>query len=117
MSYQNGNGKTESLLPRRLVIMDIETVSLNPQDPDGAKAARTGRIACIGMLIDDAVTLTPLMISDQDERKLLERFWASITDNDLLVGHSILSFDLLVIRQRSWILGVKPPVVVNLRKY
>jgi predicted PolB exonuclease-like 3'-5' exonuclease len=106
-----------SLNPKRTVTMDIETVSLDPADPKGALEAMTGRIVCIGMLFDDGTRLNPVVICDADERKILERFWASITDTDLLVGHNILAFDLMFIRQRSWILGVKPPVVLNLRKY
>jgi len=106
-----------SLNPKRTVTMDIETVSLDPADPKGALEAMTGRIVCIGMLFDDGTRLNPVVICDADERKILERFWASITDTDQLVGHNILAFDLMFIRQRSWILRVKPPVVLNLRKY
>jgi hypothetical protein len=113
----NAYPKTESLLPRRVVTLDIETISTNPQDPNGALDARTGRIVCIGLLIDNAVGLNPLVICDQDEKKILERFWTTITENDVLVGHNILAFDLMFIRQRSWILGVKPPIALNLRKY
>ncbi len=109
-------------LSRRLVVLDIETVSLNPNNPDGALDAKNGRIACIGLLIDDNTTLQPKVICDQDEKKILEQFWATIAENDLLVGHNVLGFDLLFIRQRSWILGVRPPgekpnSFLNLRKY
>lgn len=104
-------------LNRRVVAMDIETVSLDPSDPKGALDAMTGRIVCIGLLFDDGARLNPLAICDPDERKILERFWAAIADGDVLVGHNILAFDLMFIRQRSWILGIKPPVALNLRKY
>jgi hypothetical protein len=95
-------------IPRRLAIMDIETTSLD---------AMTGRVVCIGLLFDNAVNLAPLVICEQDEKKLLERFWGALTENDVLVGHNILEFDLMFIRQRSWILGVKPALAVNLKKY
>lgn len=106
-----------SLIPKRIVTMDIETVSLDPNDPKGALEAMTGRIVCIGMLFEEGSRLNPVAICEQDEKKLLERFWTALSDNDVLVGHNILAFDLMFIRQRSWILGVKPPVVLNLRKY
>ena len=102
--------------PSRIVTFDIETVSLT-DDPQGAFNAMDGRIVCICMIVDNAIELTPLAIADQDERKLLTRFWASVTENDLLVGHNIADFDIAFIRQRSWILGVEPSFKVNLRKY
>lgn len=108
MSYSQQQRQIDIGIPRRLAIMDIETTSLD---------AMTGRVACIGLLFDNAVNLQPVLICEQDERKLLERFWASITENDLLIGHNILEFDLMYIRQRSWILGVKPPMALNLKKY
>lgn len=103
--------------PRRIAMLDIETVPLDPADPKGALDAMTGRIVCIGLLFDDGDRLTPNPICDVDETRLLERFWATIRDTDLLVGHNILGFDLMFIRQRSWILGVKPPMTLNLKKY
>jgi predicted 3'-5' exonuclease similar to PolB exonuclease domain len=102
---------------RRITTLDIETVSLDPADPKGALDAMFGRIVCIGLLFDDGQKLTPTAICEADEKRLLERFWASITDKDLLVGHNILEFDLMFIRQRSWILGVRPPLALNLKKY
>jgi len=102
---------------RRIATLDIETVPLDPADSKGALDAITGRIVCAGMLFDDGERLTPNPICEIDERKLLERFWAALRPDDLLVGHNILGFDLMFIRQRSWILGVKPPIALNLRKY
>jgi predicted 3'-5' exonuclease similar to PolB exonuclease domain len=103
--------------PRRIAILDIETVPLDPADSKGALDAITGRIVCAGMLFDDGERLTPNPICEINERTLLERFWAALRPDDLLVGHNILGFDLMFIRQRSWILGVKPPIALNLRKY
>lgn len=108
------NSQTQA---RRIAVLDIETVSLDPADSKGALDAMTGRIVSIGLLFDDGQRLTPAPICDVDEIRLLERFWATIRDTDLLVGHCILGFDLMFIRQRSWILGVKPPIAINLKKY
>src|SRR5579872_7531048 len=102
---------------RRIAVLDIETVSENPGDARGALDAKTGRIVCIGMLFDDGARLVQAPIADVDEKKLLERFWASLQASDLLVGHNILDFDLMFIRQRCWMLGVKPPLTLNLKKY
>jgi DNA polymerase III epsilon subunit-like protein len=101
----------------RIVVLDIETVSLNPQDPEGCFDAMTGRIASIALLIDTGYDLTPVVIIDEDERKILQKFWATIGRDDLLVGHNLLEFDIKFIRQRSWILNVEPSIHVNLRKY
>jgi hypothetical protein len=101
----------------RVITLDIETVSLDPQDPEGCFDAMNGRIACIALLIDNGFNLQPVVICDQDERKILEAFWSHITDESLLVGHNLLEFDLPYIKQRSWVLGVKPSIDVNLRKY
>jgi hypothetical protein len=102
---------------RRIITLDIETASLDPRDPEGAFDAKVGRILCVGILIDDGMNLTPAPICDADERKLLERFWAALRPDDVIVGHNVLAFDLMFIRQRSWILGVKPPIALNLKKY
>ena len=42
---------------RRIATLDIETVSLDPNDPKGALDAMTGRIVCIGLLFDDGEKL------------------------------------------------------------
>jgi hypothetical protein len=43
---------------RRNVVLDIETVPIDPAIPDGALAAITDRIVCISMLIDDGQTIS-----------------------------------------------------------
>jgi hypothetical protein len=42
---------------RRIVVLDIETLSVNPNIAKGALDALTGRIVCIGLLIDDGSRL------------------------------------------------------------
>jgi hypothetical protein len=116
VSHQSPQSQSSQSV-RRIVTLDIETIPLDPTDSKGALDAMTGRIVCIGLLVDDGERLSPEPICDLDERRLLERFWAALHDTDLLVGHNILGFDLMFIRQRSWILGIKPPLALNLRKY
>ena len=114
------NGEQVSLKPnqfRRLVIVDIETVSLNPADPKGALDGLTGRIVCIGLLIDDGERITETALTDQDEGLLLRRFWQILQPGDILVGHNVLEFDLPFIRQRSWILGITPSREIDCRRY
>jgi len=102
---------------RRIVVVDIETVTIDPADAKGALDALTGRIVCIGMMIDDAVSVKETVLIDPDERRILEQFWEAVKPTDVLVGHNILEFDLPFIRQRSWILNVRPSRHLDLRKY
>ena len=101
----------------RFVVVDIETAALNPEEAKGALSALTGRIVCIGMLIDDGQQITELTLADENETVLLQRFWQEVRPLDVFIGHNILSFDLPFIRQRSWINGVRPSRRIDLRKY
>lgn len=107
----------QATLYRRTVVMDIETIALEPTCAKGALDALTGRIVCIGLLFDDGKNTTEATIIDPDETLLLERFWASLLSTDVLVGHNILEFDLPFAKQRSWILGVRPTRSLDMRKY
>jgi len=102
---------------RRTVVVDIETVSVDPRIEKGALDALTGRIVCIGLLIDDGRNISETAIADEDEVKILTEFWDTIQPTDMLVGHNVLEFDLAFIRQRSWIFGIRPSRSVDLRKY
>jgi DNA polymerase III epsilon subunit-like protein len=102
---------------RRTVVLDIETVSLDPNLAKGALDALTGRIVCIGILIDDGVRLAEMAIASEDEAQILTEFWATIHPTDVIVGHNVHEFDVPFIRQRSWILGIRPSRVIDLRKY
>jgi hypothetical protein len=102
---------------RRLAVLDIETVSLNPSHSKGALDGIDGRVVCVGLLIDDSVSLKPLAFCENDERALLEKFWASLGETDLFIGHGIRGFDLPMLRQRSWLTNVRPSRTVDLRKY
>ena len=93
---------------RRTVVLDIETVSLDPNLTKGALDALTGRIVCIGMLIDDGARVDEVAIAGEDEAQILTEFWGTIHPTDVIVGHNVHEFDVPVLRQRSWILGVRP---------
>lgn len=110
-------GTIEDPHNRRTMVLDIETVALDPNDEKGALDAMSGRVVCIGMLIDDGQIVTEITLADKDERKLISEFWRTIAPSDVLVGHNILDFDLRFLRQRSWILGIEPSRKVDTRKY
>jgi DNA polymerase elongation subunit (family B) len=80
----------------RRLQLDIETLSLNPRDEDGA-------VVMIALKQGDH---EELLFLDTDERDLLVRFSAAIhrLDPDVIEGHNIYNFDLpyLVERARCW---------------
>jgi len=102
---------------RRTVVLDIETVALDPNNEKGALDAMSGRVVCIGMLIDDLQTVTEITLADDDERWLVTEFWRTVAPTDVIVGHNIQEFDLRFLRQRSWILGIEPSRKFDLRRY
>jgi predicted PolB exonuclease-like 3'-5' exonuclease len=102
---------------RRTVVLDIETVSLDPNLAKGALDALTGRIVCIGMLIDDGARLDEMAIAGEDEAQILTEFWGTIHPTDVIVGHNALEFDVPFLRQRSWVLNIRPTRVVDVRRY
>lgn len=101
----------------RVVVLDIETVALDPNDEKGALDAMSGRVACIGMLIEDGQIVTEITLADKDERQLITDFWGTVAPSDVLVGHNVLEFDVRFLRQRSWILGIQPSRKVDTRKF
>lgn len=80
----------------RRLQLDIETLSLNPKDDDGA-------IVMVALKLGDH---EELLFLDTDERDLLHRFTEAIQrlDPDVIEGHNIFNFDLpyLVERARRW---------------
>jgi len=102
---------------RANVYLDIETASLDNKNPDGALSALTGRIVCIVTLTDDGTTLKEQAFAGQDEAEMLQAFWRSVKPGQCFVGHNALNFDLPFIRQRSWILNVRPSRRIDLRRF
>lgn len=86
--------KIKPTTTRRNVVLDIETISLDPAVPDGALSALTGRIACICLLVDDGEAVTEHAFIDPDEALLLDQFWNVIRPTDLLIGFNLYAFDL-----------------------
>jgi len=101
----------------RLVVLDIETLSLDENDDRGALDALRGRVVSIAMLFDDGKHVSTTTLTMHDERKLLELFWSEVTPKDVFGGHCILNFDLPFILQRCWVHGIKPQRKIDLRKF
>ncbi|HEU0165721.1 MAG TPA: 3'-5' exonuclease [Thermomicrobiales bacterium] len=80
----------------RRLQLDIETLSLDPKDPDG-------EIVMIAMKMGDR---EELLFLETDERDLLVRFVDTLNgfDPDVIEGHNIYNFDLpyLIERARRW---------------
>jgi len=102
---------------RRNVFIDIETVSLDPEDSKGALSSLGGRVVCICLLFDDGKKIHEESLIGNDERFLLSSFWSLIGTGDIFIGHNVFGFDLPFIRQRCWILGVRPSRRVDLRRF
>jgi hypothetical protein len=102
---------------RRVVVLDIEAVSADLNVPRGALDGLSCRIVCVGLLIDDGEHLTEMAFADEDEAKILTGFWSNLRAEDLLVGHNVMEFDLVILKQRSWIHGIRPSRSVDLRRY
>ena len=117
MKIEHRDGRTGSERRMRTLALDIETVALDPTDEKGALDGMSGRVVCIGMLIDDQEAITEITLTDEDERRLITEFWRTVAPEDVLVGHNVLDFDLRFLRQRSWILGIKPSRTLDTRKY
>jgi len=110
-------GGTQASAECRTVVLDIETVALDPSDQKGALDAMSGRVVCIGMLIDDGEVATEIMLAGEDERLLVSGFWNAVRPSDVFVGHNVMDFDVNFLRQRSWILGIQPSRTIDTRKY
>jgi hypothetical protein len=108
---------TQASQDRRTVVLDIETVALDPADGKGALDAMTGRIVCIGMLIDDGRAVVEMAFAGEDERRIISDFWDEIRAGDVIVGHNVIDFDLRFLQQRSWILGIRPSRSLDTRRY
>jgi 3'-5' exonuclease len=102
---------------RRVVVLDIETVTLDPLNAKGALDALTGRIVCAGLLFDDGKSQVEQVILEEDESVLLTKLWNSLKPTDAIVGHNVLEFDVPFIKQRSWIQNIRPARPIDLRKY
>ena len=112
--------KEESFLPtkyRRVVVLDIETVSLDVADLKGALDALSGRIVCAGLLFDEGDAISERVLLEEDESLLLSQIWSSLRPSDVIVGHNVLEFDLPFIKQRSWIRNIRPTRTLDMRKY
>lgn len=99
------------------MVLDIETVALDPSDEKGALDAMTGRVVCVGMLIDDGREAKEITFAGEDEVRIITGFWHALKPGDALVGHNVLDFDIRFLQQRSWILGIQPSRILDTRRY
>ena len=91
----------------------------NYEDEAKSRVGRTALSGGVGGIItttyafgeDDVVCLTNKEMSMDGEKDLMERFIKVVNDRKLpyikLVGHNIINFDILFLKQRAMILGVK----------
>jgi predicted PolB exonuclease-like 3'-5' exonuclease len=76
-----------------------------------------GQIVCIGYAIDGGMvsTISGDPFAEGDERKILQRFFASLPEHSqdgrprTFIGHNLANFDIRYIWQRAVINGVKTP--------
>jgi DNA-binding transcriptional MerR regulator len=110
-------GGTQASEDRRTVVLDIETVALDPSDEKGALDAMTGRVVCVGMLIDDGKAAKEITFAGDDEARIITGFWDALRPGDVIVGYNVLDFDIRFLQQRSWILGIQPSRTFDTRRY
>ena len=65
-----------------------------------------GSVACIAFAANEKIHSTTF---DLDETQCIKSFYECIEDYETFCGHNIAGFDLKFLKQRSMILGIKPP--------
>jgi len=110
-------GGSQASEDRRIVVLDIETVALDPSEEKGALDAMTGRVVCVGMLVDDGREAKEIAFAGEDEARIITGFWDALRPGDVVVGHNVLDFDIRFLQQRSWILGIQPSRTLDTRRY
>ena len=65
-----------------------------------------GSVACIAFAANEKIHSTTF---DLDETQCIKSFYECIEDYETFCGHNIVGFDLKFLKQRSMILGIKPP--------
>ena len=110
-------GGSQASEDRRTVVLDIETVALDPSDEKGALDAMTGRVVCVGMLVDDGKAAKEITFAGEDEARIITGFGDALRPGDAVVGHNVLDFDIRFLQQRSWILGIQPSRTLDTRRY
>ena len=68
--------------------------------------AAYGSVACIAFAANEKIHSTTF---DLDETQCIKSFYECIEDYETFCGHNIVGFDLKFLKQRSMILGIKPP--------
>lgn len=68
--------------------------------------AAYGSVACIAFTTDSLLCATT---KEMDETQCIKSFYECIEEYEVFSGHNIAGFDLKFLKQRSMILGIKPP--------
>lgn len=68
--------------------------------------AAYGSVACIAFAANERIHSTTF---DLDETQCIGSFYECIEEYEVFCGHNIAGFDLKFLKQRSMILGIKPP--------
>jgi 3'-5' exonuclease len=79
----------------------------------GGLSATTGKICCIGLSTPKS-EMSFCGPDEEDVLRLAYEYIASIPDPITFVGHNLVGFDLPFLRQRSIVLGIKPPQTLRL---
>lgn len=66
-------------------------------------------IISIAFAIDDDEITTRCISDVKDEKALIEDFFDALNPADVLIGHNIIGFDLRVLKQRCFVLGLGLP--------
>jgi len=75
------------------------------------------RIVALGYARDDDEILTATCVDPESEEGVLRLFWTALANSSRPCGYNILGFDLPIILRRSWVLGVVPTKLLDLRRY
>ena len=83
--------------------------ALKDKIADTALSGMYGRVTCIAWINDDDIVQSTSIYTNEIES--INNFYAAIDTwgNDVFCGHNIHGFDLQFLKQRSIILGIKPP--------
>ena len=95
-----GDRRNEMKKLRKDVIIDIETLTLDPLDPNA-------RVVAIGVKCDD---FDEVLVSNKED-ELLERFWRlSFFDGSFrIIGFNVFNFDLPYLLIRTFKYGIRMP--------
>jgi hypothetical protein len=99
---------------RRNVLLAVQTTKV-AANQTGRRSREMRSVTRISALFAEHERITEGVFMDEDEAKLLGRFWRAIRPNDRIIGSDIAN-GLKLIRRRSWDLKVIPSAEIHLRQ-